>query len=78
MVHACSSSIQKAKAEGSEVQDHPRLNSKFEAALPTLESVQDRETETGEEEEEAKENKRKNMAPVKKRSHCVRPLGTEG
>lgn len=39
IVHACCSRIQKVKAEGSEVQDHPRLNSKFETAFPTLESV---------------------------------------
>lgn len=49
MVRACYSSIQKAKAEGLEVQDHPGLNSKFEATLPTFESVQDRvmEIESG-------------------------------
>lgn len=45
MGRACCSGIQKAKAGGLEVQDHPGLNSKFEATLPTFESVQDRETE---------------------------------
>lgn len=45
MGRACCSGIQKAKAGGLEVQDHPGLNNKFEATLPTFESVQDRETE---------------------------------
>jgi hypothetical protein len=78
MVHACYSSIQKVKTEGLEVQDHPWLNSKFEAALPTFESVQDRETEIQRGRGKRQKKIREKYGPYGKVSLSERPLGIEG
>lgn len=66
------------KAEGLEVQDRPRLNSKFEAALPTLESVRDREAEIERGRGKRQKKIKEKYGPYGKVSHCERLLGIEG
>ena len=41
VVHICGPSIHKAEAEGSGVQGHPRLHSKFEASLGYIKDDRD-------------------------------------